>query len=50
PKINSVISLTLCRFLHLIVIPDTFIKSSNFHEMFSSSHSSVEAKDHSPAP
>ncbi|TEA33105.1 hypothetical protein DBR06_SOUSAS18610018, partial [Sousa chinensis] len=36
--------------LHSIVTPATPVKSSNFHEMLSSIHSSVEAKDHSPAP
>ncbi|TEA34486.1 hypothetical protein DBR06_SOUSAS10710006 [Sousa chinensis] len=50
PKINSVISLTLCRLLHLIVTPDTPVKSSNFCEMLSSVHSSVEAKEQVPAP
>ena len=42
-------SLTLCGLLHSVVTPDTPVKSSNFHEM-SSIHSSVEAKEHSPAP
>ncbi|TEA29828.1 hypothetical protein DBR06_SOUSAS7110088, partial [Sousa chinensis] len=32
------------------VVPDTSVKSSNFREMLSSIHSSVEAKEHSPAP
>ena len=41
PQINSVISLTLCRLLHSIVIPDTPVKPSNFHEMLSS----TKAKD-----
>ncbi|TEA30071.1 hypothetical protein DBR06_SOUSAS27110008, partial [Sousa chinensis] len=37
-----------CRLLHSRVTPDTPVKSSNFREI-SSSHSSVEAKEHSPA-
>ncbi|TEA32633.1 hypothetical protein DBR06_SOUSAS19810021, partial [Sousa chinensis] len=37
------------RLLHSIVIPDTYVTSSNFPEM-SSIHSSIEAKEHSPAP
>ncbi|TEA32074.1 hypothetical protein DBR06_SOUSAS32110007, partial [Sousa chinensis] len=49
PKINSVISLTLCWLLRSIVTPDTPVKSSNFCEMLSSIDSSVEAKEHSPA-
>ncbi|TEA36159.1 hypothetical protein DBR06_SOUSAS11510077, partial [Sousa chinensis] len=35
--------------LHSTVTPDTPVKTSNFHEMLSSSHSSVEAKEHSLA-
>ncbi|TEA35361.1 hypothetical protein DBR06_SOUSAS28410011, partial [Sousa chinensis] len=35
--------------LHSIVTPDTPVKSSNFREMLSSIHSSVEVKEHSPA-
>ncbi|TEA24498.1 hypothetical protein DBR06_SOUSAS25310026, partial [Sousa chinensis] len=35
--------------LHSIVRPDTPV-NSNFCKMLSSSHSSVEAKEHSPAP
>ncbi|TEA38045.1 hypothetical protein DBR06_SOUSAS27910038, partial [Sousa chinensis] len=50
PKINSVISLTLCKLLHSIVTPDTPVKSSNFYEMLSAIHSSAEAREHSPAP
>ena len=49
PTINSVISVTLCRLLHSVIISDTPIKSYNFHEM-SSIHSFAEAKKHSPAP
>ena len=49
-KIHSVISLTLCGLLDSEVIPDTPVKVSNFHEMGSSIHSSVEAKECSPAP
>ncbi|TEA34218.1 hypothetical protein DBR06_SOUSAS2710094, partial [Sousa chinensis] len=33
-----------------VVTPDTPVKSSNFCEMLSSIHSSVEAKGHSPTP
>ena len=47
-KINSVISLTLCGLLHSILTPDMPAKSSNCHEIMSSIHSSVEAKEHSP--
>ncbi|TEA26177.1 hypothetical protein DBR06_SOUSAS18110010, partial [Sousa chinensis] len=36
--------------LHSTVTPDTPVKSSNFHEMLSSIHSSVEAKEHFPEP
>ncbi|TEA34416.1 hypothetical protein DBR06_SOUSAS6410061, partial [Sousa chinensis] len=36
--------------LHSTVTPDSPVKSSNFHEMLSSIHSSVEAKEHSRAP
>ena len=50
PKINSVISLTLCGLLPSIETLDIPVKSSNFHEMLFSVHSSVEAKAHSPAP
>ena len=39
PQINSVISLAICRLLHSIVIPDTPVKPSNFHEMLSSTQS-----------
>ncbi|TEA37404.1 hypothetical protein DBR06_SOUSAS1910133, partial [Sousa chinensis] len=35
--------------LHSIVTADTPVKSSNFCEMLPSTHSSVEAKKHSPA-
>ncbi|TEA31635.1 hypothetical protein DBR06_SOUSAS7710080, partial [Sousa chinensis] len=35
--------------LYSAVTPDTPVKSSNFPEMLSSIHSSVEAKEHSPA-
>ncbi|TEA37042.1 hypothetical protein DBR06_SOUSAS210198, partial [Sousa chinensis] len=38
------------RLLHSIVTSDTPVKSSNFREMLSSVHSSVESKEHSPAP
>ncbi|TEA33860.1 hypothetical protein DBR06_SOUSAS29410023, partial [Sousa chinensis] len=36
--------------LHSVVKPNTPVKSSNFHEMLSSIHSFVVAKEHSPAP
>ncbi|TEA34921.1 hypothetical protein DBR06_SOUSAS39610002, partial [Sousa chinensis] len=36
--------------LNSIVTPDTPVKASNFREMLSSIHCSVEAKEHSPAP
>ena len=44
PKINSVISLTLCGLLHSKVTPDAPVKSSDFHEMLSSVHSFVEER------
>ena len=47
PK-QIVISLTFCGLLPSVVTPDPPVKS-NFHEMLSSSHASVEAKEHSPA-
>ncbi|TEA37573.1 hypothetical protein DBR06_SOUSAS14910021, partial [Sousa chinensis] len=36
--------------LYSRVTPGTPVKSSNFREMFSSFHSTVEVKEHSPAP
>lgn len=50
PEINSVTKLTLCWLLYSIVAPDTPVASSNFHEMLSSIHLSLEAKKHPLAP
>ena len=44
PEMNSIISLTLSGLLYPIAISNTPVKSSNFHEMLSSIHSSAEAK------
>lgn len=49
PEINSA-KLTLCWLLYSIVAPDTPVASSNFHEMLSSIHLSLEAKKHPLAP
>ena len=48
PKINSVNLLTLCRLLHSIVMTDTPVVS-NFCEILSSIHYSIEVKEHSSA-
>ena len=49
-KINFVILLTFRGLLHSVVTPDTPVESFNWIEMLSSVHSSVEAKEPSPAP
>ena len=50
PEINSVTKLTVCWLLYSIVALDTPVTSSNFREMLSSIHLSVEAKEHLLAP
>eukprot|EP00069_Balaena_mysticetus_P019517 bmy_12316T0 len=52
PSAAGVFSANTCfsRYLHSIVTPDAPVKPSNFREMLSSVHSSVEAKEHSLAP
>ena len=42
-------TLQVITFNNYITVPETPVKHSNFHEMLSSIHSSIEAKEHSPA-